>query len=79
MCPSFLVYGYFKASIYAGGGGLITENIEKLFNNNAYQMGRVKRKSVFEHAQNVRIPIILHMRKVSSGHLLYIETFKRIK
>ena len=38
-------------------------------------MGRVKRKSAFKHAQNVRIHIILHMRRVSSGHLLSIETF----
>ena len=30
-------------------------------------MGRVKRKSVFEHAQNLQIQIILRMRKVSSG------------
>ena len=30
---------------------------------------RAKRKSAFEHAQNVWIHIILHMRKVSSGHL----------
>ena len=33
-------------------------------------MGRAKRKSVFEHAQNVRIHISLHMRKVSSRPLL---------
>ena len=36
---------------------------------------RVKRKRAFKHAQNVRIHITLHMRKVSSGHLLSIETF----
>ena len=30
-------------------------------------IGRVKRKGAFKHAQNVRIHIILHMRKVSSG------------
>ena len=41
-------------------------------------MGRVKRKSAFEHAQNVRIHIILHMRRVSSGQLLSIETFYSI-
>ena len=29
-------------------------------------MGRVKRKSAFEHAQNAQIQIILRMRKVSS-------------
>ena len=38
-------------------------------------MGRVKWKSAFEHAQNMRIHIILHMRKVSAGQLLSIETF----
>ena len=37
-------------------------------------MGRVKRKRAFEHAQNVQNHIILHLRKVSAGHLL-IETF----
>ena len=42
-------------------------------------MGHVKRKSAFEHAQNVRIHIILHMCKVSSGHLLPIEPFCRIQ
>ena len=30
-------------------------------------MGRVKRKSPFDHAQNVQIQIIMCMRKVSSG------------
>ena len=29
--------------------------------------------------QNVRIHIILHMREVSSGHLLSIETSRRIQ
>ena len=37
------------------------------------EMGRVKRKCVFEHAQNVQTQIILCMRKVSSGHLLSIH------
>ena len=37
------------------------------------------KKNVFEHAQNVRILIILHMRKVSSGHLLSIETLYSIQ
>ena len=37
-------------------------------------MDRVKRQSAFEYAQNVRIHITLHMRNVSSGHLLSIET-----
>ena len=37
-------------------------------------MDHVKRQSAFEHAQNVRIHITLHMRNVSSGHLLSIET-----
>ena len=36
-------------------------------------MDSVKRKYVFEHAQNGRIRIILHMRNVSSGHFLSIE------
>ena len=36
---------------------------------------RVKRTSAIEHAQNAQIQIILRMRKVSSGHLLYIRTF----
>ena len=38
----------------------------------ADKCGHVKWKRVFEHAQNVQIHIILHMRKVSSGHLLSI-------
>ena len=42
-------------------------------------IGRVKRKSVFEHAKNIRRHVILHMRKVSSGHLLSIETFYSIQ
>ena len=37
-------------------------------------MGSVKQKSAFEHAQNARIHIILRMRKVSSGHMVSIET-----
>ena len=36
-------------------------------------MGHVKRK-VSKHAQNEWIHIILHMRKISSGHLLSTET-----
>ena len=44
-----------------------------------HNMGRIKRKSAFEHAQNAQIHIILHMRKVSSGHLLSIEIFCSIK
>ena len=39
------------------------------------KMGRVKRKAAFKHAQHSQIHIFLHMRKVSSGHLLFIETF----
>ena len=39
-------------------------------------MGHVKPKSAFDHA---RIHIILHMRRVSSGHLLSIETFCNIQ
>ena len=42
-------------------------------------MVRVKRKSAFEHAQNVLIHIILHMRKVLSEHLLSIKTFYSIQ
>ena len=42
-------------------------------------MGRAKRKVVFEHAQNVRIHIILCMHKVSSGPLLSIDTFYSIQ
>ena len=37
-------------------------------------VGRIKRKNAYEHALNVRVHIILHMRKVSSGHFLSIET-----
>ena len=36
---------------------------------------RIKRKSVFELAQNAQIQIILRMRKVSSGSLLSIHAF----
>ena len=38
-------------------------------------MDCVKRKRAFEHAQNVRIHIILRMRMVSSVPLQYIDTF----
>ena len=34
-------------------------------------MGRIKRKGAYEHAQNVQMHINVHMRKVSSGHLLF--------
>ena len=37
-------------------------------------IGRAKRKSAFEHAQNVRIHIILRMLNVSSGPLFSIHT-----
>ena len=40
--------------------------------------GRVKRKRAFEHAQNMRIYIILRMLKVPSGPLLSIDTFYSI-
>ena len=40
-----------------------------------FYMGRVKQKSVFKHAQNVWIYIILHMHEVSSEYLLSMETF----
>ena len=39
----------------------------------------VKRKSAFKHVQNVRIHIIVAVRKVSSGLLLCIETFYSIQ
>ena len=42
-------------------------------------MGRVKRKSAFEHTQNAQIQIILSMHKVSSGPLLSIYTFCSIQ
>ena len=42
-------------------------------------MGRVKRKSAFEHAQNAHIQIILRMRKVPSWPLLLIHTFYSIQ
>ena len=38
-------------------------------------MGGAKRKSAFEHAKNVRIHIILRMRKCSSALLLSIDIF----
>ena len=44
-----------------------------------YQLGRAKGKSAFEHAQNVRIRIILRMRKVSLGLLLSIDLFYSIQ
>ena len=48
------------------------ENSERVLVHN---MGRVVRKSEFEHAQNAQIQIILRMRKVSSEPLLTIHTF----
>ena len=42
-------------------------------------MDHVKRKSVFEHAQNVRIHIALRMRKGSSGCLLSAGLFYSIQ
>ena len=41
-------------------------------------MGHVKRKSAFEHVQNVPIQLNLSMHKVSSGLLLFIHTFYSI-
>ena len=38
-------------------------------------MDYIKWKSAFEHVQNAKIQIILHMRKVSSEPLLSIHTF----
>ena len=42
-------------------------------------MAHVKRKSAFEHVQNVQIQIILHMRKISTGRLLSIQAFFSIQ
>ena len=42
-------------------------------------MGPVKQKSAFEHAQHVRIHIILHMRKVSSGRMISIKNINSIQ
>ena len=39
-----------------------------------YVVGLLQAKRAFEHAQNKVIHIILHMRKISSGYLLSIET-----
>ena len=50
----------------------VTENENKV-------IGRVKQNSAFDHAQNEWIHIILHMRKVSSGHLPSTEIFYSIK
>ena len=36
-------------------------------------------KGVFEHAQNVQIQILMHMRKMSSGPLLSIYLFCSIQ
>ena len=44
-----------------------------------HNMGRVKRKCAFAHAQNVRILINLRMRNVSSAPVLSIDTFYGIK
>ena len=44
-----------------------------LYYGNKY-VGRVKRKTAFEHAQNAQIQIILRMRKASSRFLLSIHT-----
>ena len=44
-----------------------------------HYMGHVKRKSTYEHAQNVRINITLRMRKVLFGSLLFIITFCSIQ
>ena len=40
------------------------------FNEHYNNRGRANRTSVFEHAQNAQIQIILLMRKVSSGRFL---------
>ena len=42
-------------------------------------LSHVNWNSVYEHAQNIQIQINLHMRKVSSGHLLSVETFNSIQ
>ena len=43
------------------------------------QMRRAKRKTAFEHAWNLRVHMILRMRKVSSGPLLSSHTFFSIQ
>ena len=44
-----------------------------------YYISASPSKCTFEHAQNVQIHIILHMRKVSSGRLLSIDTLCSIQ
>ena len=39
----------------------------------------VKRKRAFEHAQHAQIQIILRMRKVPSGPMVYIHILRSIK
>ena len=48
---------------------------QSTFLHEGCHMARVKRISAFEHAQNVRIHIIVHKRKVSPGSLLFIHIF----
>ena len=43
------------------------------FSDYNLELGRVKQRSAFEHAQNIKFHIIMHMRKVSSG---YFSPFK---
>ena len=44
-----------------------------------YYIGRAKRTSSFEHAQNAQIQIILRMHKISPGPLLSIHIFCSIQ
>ena len=46
---------------------------------NEPRMGSAMRKRTFEHAQDMQIHIILHVREVTSGPLLSIETFCSIR
>ena len=39
------------------------------------QMGRIKQKRSFEHAQNAKIQITLRICKVSAGPLLSVRIF----
>ena len=44
-----------------------------------YDMGCVKGKRAFEHAQNAQIQMIMRMRNASSGSLLSIHEFFSIQ
>ena len=53
-------------------------SIEKM-NQPHYQLGRAKRKYVFEYAKCTRFRFIPRMRKVSFRHLLSIDTFYSVQ